>query len=447
MRVTRCFLLWPALSLALLAQTGPVNLRDGTLVRLKVLHALSSDSVKLGDLVELQVSEDVRAEGATVIARGSSSLATVSTSRQRFTRLTLLLGTVQLTDGKRVALRVSSDRRETSSEIAFEGAAENRPVTLSEGATIEAYVQGDIPVSMNQLPVPVVGPAQDQTLNDKPAAPRRPSLAADVPYPRAEAPASIPGTSRVVLEEGTPVRLRISRTVSSADAQVGETVDFEVLEEVRVGEMLVIPKGGIAWATVTEAQPKRRMGRAGKLGINIDSVRLVDGQKAALRAVKDVKGGSHTGAMTGAIVGTAIVFWPAAPLFLLIHGKDITVPKGTEITAYVNGNAAIRVDQPASSTGPAELASPASPMTQRNAASTESAAAPARPETGTLEIGSTPAGADIEIDGVFVGSTPSALNVPIGDHDLAISKPGFKPWKRKMHAYPGKVTISVTLEK
>ncbi len=44
------------------------------------------------------------------------------------------------------------------------------------------------------------------------------------------------------------------------------------------------------------------------------------------------------GAMTGAIVATSLVFWPAAPFFLMMHGKDITIPKGTEITAYVNGN-------------------------------------------------------------------------------------------------------------
>src|SRR5207245_10926643 len=80
------------------------------------------------------------------------------------------------------------------------------------------------------------------------------------------------------------------------------------------------------------------MARGGKLDMNIDSVRLVDGEKVALRAVKEVKGGGHTGAMTGAMIGTAIVFFPAAPLFLFMHGKDITIPKGTEVTAYVNGD-------------------------------------------------------------------------------------------------------------
>jgi hypothetical protein len=148
----------------------------------------------------------------------------------------------------------------------------------------------------------------------------------------------VQATGGLVLEDGTAVKLRIGRTVSSADAQVGDTVDFEVLEEIRLGEVLVIPKGGAAWATVTVAESKRRMARGGKLGMNIDSVRLVNAEKVALRAVKQVKGGGHTGAMTGAIVATAIVFWPAAPFFLFMHGKDITIPKGTEITAYVNGD-------------------------------------------------------------------------------------------------------------
>ena len=89
---------------------------------------------------------------------------------------------------------------------------------------------------------------------------------------------------------------------------------------------------------VTEAEHKKSMGRAGKLNIVIESVKMTNGEKAALRAVKDAKGGGHVGAMTGAIVATSIVFFPAAPLFLFVHGKDITIPSGTEITAYVNGD-------------------------------------------------------------------------------------------------------------
>lgn len=115
----------------------------------------------------------------------------------------------------------------------------------------------------------------------------------------AQAPAAAKTPEGFVLEDGTPVRLRTGRNISSADAHVRDTLDFEVLEDVRVDGVLVIPKGGIAFATVTEAQSKRRMGRGGKLNVNIDSVRLVTHEKAPLRAIKEAKGGGHTGVMTG----------------------------------------------------------------------------------------------------------------------------------------------------
>jgi len=117
------------------------------------------------------------------------------------------------------------------------------------------------------------------------------------------------------LADATPVKIRLNRNVSSADAHIGDTVDFDVLEEVRVNNVLVIPIGSLAYATVTQAEHKKRMARGGKLDINIDYVKLANGQKAALRAVQGGLGGGHVGAMTGAIVATSLVFWPAAPFF------------------------------------------------------------------------------------------------------------------------------------
>jgi len=140
-----------------------------------------------------------------------------------------------------------------------------------------------------------------------------------------------------VLHDATPVRLRLTRNLSSANATLGETVDFEVLDEVKIGETCVIARGGTAIATVTKAEAKKRMARGGKLDVNIDYVRLLNGDKVALRAVRESSGGGPTGAMVGGMLATSIVFFPAAPFFLFMHGKDVTIPKGTEITAYTNG--------------------------------------------------------------------------------------------------------------
>jgi hypothetical protein len=166
----------------------------------------------------------------------------------------------------------------------------------------------------------------------------KPDSAAAAPAPVAP-PATAGSAPRgFVLEDGTPVHLVLSENLSSADAVTGQTVPFEVVEDVIVDGFVVIPHGSTAWATVTDAEHKRRMGRAGKLDLNIDKVRLADGEKAMLRAVKGVKGGGHTGAMVGAMVATSLVVWPAAPLFLLMHGKDVTIPKGTNISAFIQGD-------------------------------------------------------------------------------------------------------------
>ncbi len=255
------------------------------------------------------------------------------------------------------------------------------------------------------------------------------------------------------LEDGTPLKLRLQRTISSADAQVDERVDFDVLEEIAVKDVVVIPKGSLALGTVTEAQPKRRMARGGKLNVNIDSVRLADGEKAALRAVKDVKGGGHTGAMTGAIVATSIVFFPAAPFFLFMHGKDITIPKGTEITAYINGD--MNLEPAKFGVKPASVAqAPAAQPTskaqdQLTGQSQPTAPAPAPAgEPSTVVVKSTPDGAEINVDGKFVGSTPSTLHLSPGDHTIAVEKSGFKPWVRPMTTTAGgNVTVDATLEK
>jgi len=230
-----------------------------------------------------------------------------------------------------------------------------------------------------------------------------------------------------ILEDGTPVRMRTKRNLSSAENKTGDQVDFEILDAVVLDGITVIPQGGLAFGKVTEAEPKKRMGRGGKLNVVIESVKMTNGEKAALRSVKENKGGGHVGAMTGAMVATGIIFFPAAPLFLFMHGKDITIPSGTEITAYVNSDT---VFVPA-----ATMAAPAAPTS-----------APAASASAELVLTSSPEGADIEIDGAFSGNTPSTLQVTPGDHTVRITQNGYAPYEKKVHISGGKITLRAQLE-
>jgi len=149
------------------------------------------------------------------------------------------------------------------------------------------------------------------------------------------------------------------------------------------------------------------MGRAGKLNMNIDYVQLSDGEKVPLRAVKGGSGGNHTGAMTGAIVASSILFFPAAPFFLFMHGKDITIPKGTEITAYVAAD------------------TPLDPANFNKVSTSESGGAKSEAVATGLSsviVQSTPAGADITVDDKFLGTTPSDRSTNPGEHKIVIVK-------------------------
>lgn len=90
---------------------------------------------------------------------------------------------------------------------------------------------------------------------------------------------------------------------------------------------------------------------------------------------------------------------------------------------------------PAKQANPEPAASPRSP-------------APSAPATGRFSVLSVPDGADIEIDGGFVGNTPSEVEVAEGEHTVAVKKAGFKAWERKLKVSGGSnVHLNAELEK
>jgi len=54
-----------------------------------------------------------------------------------------------------------------------------------------------------------------------------------------------------------------------------------------------------------------------------------------------------------------------------------------------------------------------------------------------VEVGSAPPAADVEVDGKFVGNTPTTLKLTPGDYEVAVKKAGYKPWKRTVSAVAG----------
>jgi len=87
----------------------------------------------------------------------------------------------------------------------------------------------------------------------------------------------------------------------------------------------------------------------------------------------------------------------------------------------------------------------AAPAAEATTASPE-AKIPAPAAQASLSIDSTPAGADIEIDGAFVGNTPSTLTLAPGSHQIAVKKKGFTGWTKTLNVTGGTVHLNAELE-
>ena len=79
---------------------------------------------------------------------------------------------------------------------------------------------------------------------------------------------------------------------------------------------------------------------------------------------------------------------------------------------------------------------------------TKTAALPSAQDKGTVNVGSNPIGADVVVDGEFVGNSPAVLKISSGKHTVTVKMSGFKDWTRDINVQAGsEVQLTATLEK
>jgi hypothetical protein len=78
----------------------------------------------------------------------------------------------------------------------------------------------------------------------------------------------------------------------------------------------------------------------------------------------------------------------------------------------------------------------------------QAAATTSKPAAVTrIAVSSNPDKADIEVDGNFVGSTPSSVELAPGAHVIRVTKSGYSKWQRTLNVGTSSVNVSAELEK
>ena len=226
--------------------------------------------------------------------------------------------------------------------------------------------------------------------------------------------------AQMQIPQGTPVRVRLEDDLSSATAQEGQKVALTVVDDVAIGGSVVIPAGATVLGHVTEAVP-RKLGRNGKLDFSVESLTAGDGEAIRLRYSRDQK--STNTLAKGIMSGGAMVFLgPAGPLIRVMSAKDATLQKGTVVQVFTDEVHVIKARGPAVTTGEGSASQPSNDL---------------RPAIIVVSINSTPAGAQVTVDGTAMGETPASFQIDPGKHEIQLQKEGFAVWKQKVTAKPG----------
>jgi hypothetical protein len=240
-------------------------------------------------------------------------------------------------------------------------------------------------------------------------APQVASQATQAPAPMtAVTPAPQPPAS--VLQDGTPVKLRLLNKLDSQIAKNGNEIPFDVVNDVVVGGVTVLRRGSLA------------TGVAGRLSFTINDIQLRNGDKVPVRAFNRTSGENRTGEMIYLMLNAPMA---AAPFFLLIHGTNTVFPRGTEINAFVNGDLRLNL----ASFSPAPSADPKGDELET-----------------AVQIKSTPDGAEVHIDGAAAGRTPLNITLMAGRHEIVVKKAGYSDWSETLPVSGGTVHVDAVLQ-
>lgn len=144
---------------------------------------------------------------------------------------------------------------------------------------------------------------------------------------RPSTPPSAP-TDKLVLKDGSDVKLKFAESVSSKTANEGDTINLLLDEDLKVGSVVVAKAGSKAVGTVTHAKKAGMMGKAGELNMRLEYLKVGD-ERVKIRGSKGKEGEGKE----GTAVALTVLF---GPLGLIKHGKNVDVKEGTPLTAFLD---------------------------------------------------------------------------------------------------------------
>jgi hypothetical protein len=123
--------------------------------------------------------------------------------------------------------------------------------------------------------------------------------------PQGSAPPSYGVPAQLTIKPNTYINIRINQTLSSDKSHVGDSFSATLMQPVIVDGIVVAPRGGMVYGRVVDAE-KAHDGKDSRLGVELNSITLVDGTQASITTRLVSMHGPTTprGVEAGTVIGT-----------------------------------------------------------------------------------------------------------------------------------------------
>ena len=133
------------------------------------------------------------------------------------------------------------------------------------------------------------------------------------------------------------IRIELQEEINSKTASRGKKVAYQVVEDIKIENTLVIPAGTVGELEVTEIKEAGKMGQDGDIKIGFPKLTTIDGTalEVAIEEEAQKENESQKLAIGASVLGTALLGLPGVVVGYFVEGEDETIPAGSELYIQV----------------------------------------------------------------------------------------------------------------
>lgn len=145
---------------------------------------------------------------------------------------------------------------------------------------------------------------------------------------------------KVTIPDDQLIRVKLLDSINSGRSYAGQLIPYEVVNDIKIENSLVIPAGMKGNLHVSEIESAGKMGKDGEIKITFKELMMLDGTKLQVELDEEAQqeNKSQKLAIGASLLGTALFGLPGVVVGYFVEGEEEEIPAGSEFYIQSNGS-------------------------------------------------------------------------------------------------------------